>query len=191
MDRSKPSEEWHKQRDPWYAALGRFIVWFEWLCEQVRVCIISAEGNFGTPGTQQKALAELDELTAGRLVGKFNEALTYLCASSPEELEIIDSITKRLKELKDKRNDIIHRTWLVDFGGDDFSKAGSWKFKKTESGPQFDPLELEARDFDELIAEARELADMVMLIGALVGFLRPFAKSFRIEDGVARLRKNT
>jgi hypothetical protein len=187
------SKKWQEQGDPWYAALGRFIVMFEWLCHEVKTCIVEAEGNFNHPGTQiqQLAFAQLEELPAGRLIGRFNEALTYLCANSPEELEILDSIAKRLKVLKDKRNNIVHGAWLVGFGDGDFSKASSRKFKRGENAPEFKPLELQAQDFDGLEAEARELADMIMIIGGCLGFFDPFAKYFRKEDATGRWRKKT
>jgi hypothetical protein len=185
--RSKPSEEWHKQRDPWYAALGRFVVWFEWLCHQMKICIIDLEGNFNDPRTQQLAFAELDSFTAGKLLDRFNKAVTNWCADKPEDVQIFGNILERLGGLKDKRNDVIHRTWYVDFGGEDFSKAHGRKFRKTEGRPESKPLEWEARDFDELIAEARELAGMVGLIDPIIlGVPLSFSSVFRIENGMAR-----
>ena len=166
---------------------------FEWLCHEMKTCIIEAEGNFNHPGTQiqQLAFAELEGSTAGPLVGRFNEALTYLCASSREELEILNSITKRLKDLKDKRNDLIHGAWAVGFGDGDFSKAISRKFKRDKNGAHFKSLEFQAQELDDLEAEARELADMIMIIGGCLGFFDPFAKYFRKEDATGRWRKKT
>jgi len=190
MNQSQEEDRWRKQRDPWYAALGRFVVQFEHICHRMKACIIDAEGNFNSPN-QQVAFAELDRLTAGPLLDRFKKAVAKLRSDYPDEMQIFDNISQRLEDLIDKRNDVIHRTWFVEWGEEEFSKAHSWKFKRSESGPQFKPLELEASDFDALLEEAKELTDIVLRIDGCLAIGVPFSKNFRVEDGIIRLPQKT
>jgi hypothetical protein len=155
-------------------------------------CIITAEGRLGSPQTQQLAFAKL-EIVAGQLLPKFNKAVVKLYGDNPEEMRIFSNISERIASLIDKRNDVIHRTWFVEAGseGEEFSKAPSWKFKKTKNGPEFKPKVWKVGDFDEPLKEAKELADIVFRLDACLVIGRPLSKNFRIEDGIVRLRGDT
>jgi hypothetical protein len=195
VNQGQSEDKWRLQRDPWYAALGCFVVQFEHMCHEMKLCILQAEGNFSPIQTQNLASAELDGLVAGRLLHRFKEAATKLRSDYSEEMQILNNISERLRDLIEKRNDVIHRTWFVEYGipggEDEFSKAPSLKFKMTKSGPESKPLELEAGDFDDLQKEAKELSDIVFRIYGCLAIGRLFSKNFKVENGIVRLPQKT
>jgi len=190
MNHSEREEKLRKQRDAWYAALGRFVVEFEHVCNQMNTCIIFVlSGN--SLRSQNLVQAVLAEFTADPLLSSFRAVVGELRKGDDYEMRILDNVSKRVQNLIERRNDVIHRTWFIEYWGPkdtEFSKAPSLKFKKSKRGAEPKYLELTAEELGDLSKEAFELHNIIFRISGCLSLGRPFSKNFRLEkDGTVRL----
>jgi len=191
MNETQRQEKYEQQTEQLYAAIGRFAVKFEHVCHAMHSGIASILQRDGLQ-SQRFANAVLEGLTAEPLRRIFSALVAEVRGVQlvDNEKQILANILKRITQLTESRNDIIHRMWFVGWASpadEDFSKVAGWKFKNTNKGVEFRGLDYTAADFDSLSEQADELAT---LINRLVGCLflsRPFVENFILEsDGTVR-----
>jgi hypothetical protein len=192
MNQSEREAKRREQSEAPYAAIGRFVVKFEWVCQQMTGCIIFSLGSDGLR-TQNLAWALLADLNAKPLFQSFRAVVAELRKNDASDMLILDNVSKRVDRLIEQRNDVIHRTWFIGAASEqdeDFSKVDSWKFKKTGTGAKYKPRKGSVDEFNTLSNEADELAEIIFRISACLGINKPFSKSFQVEeDGTVRLPK--
>ena len=192
MNKSEREAKRQEQSEALYASIGRFVVKFEWVCEQMTSCIIFSLGSDGLR-TQNLAWALLAELNANALLQSFRAVVAELRKTDAGDMLILDNVSKRVEGLIKQRNDVIHRTWFIGAASEqdeDFSKVDSWKFKKTGRGAKYKPRKGSVDEFNTLSNEADELANIIFRISGCLGFNHPFSKSFKVEeDGTVKLPK--
>ena len=190
MDKKEKEEKYKAQTKDWYAALGQFVVQFEHVCSNMESCIIFALHGDGLRN-QNLAQALLADLTAAPLLQSFRAIVAELRKNDPEDLRILDDVSKRVAKLIEDRNEVVHRTWFVGWAAEeqeDFSIVDSWKFKKTRRGPEFKPKSYTATDLDDLSKNAADLAKIIFRMNGCLGLSRPFSKNFKVEkDGSVQL----
>jgi len=180
---------WEQQSEAWYAAIGRFVVKFEYLCHQMSTCIVFVLHSDGLR-TQNLAQALLADVTAHPLLQSFRAVVAEVRKNEADDMRILDNVSKRVETLIKQRNDVIHRTWWV--GGaaskDEDLKIHSIKFKKTKGGPEFSPRVGTVSDFNNLSSEADELSKIIFIMDGCLGLNEPFSKLFKVDgDGTVRL----
>jgi hypothetical protein len=190
MNKKGREEKYREQTQDWYAALGRFIIKFEDVRDKMETAIIMILDHDGLR-TQILAHALLADLTAYPLLQRFWSIVAELRKDDPDDLQILRDVSRRVQELIERRNDVLHRKWFIGYASpeqEDFSNVSSWKFKTTSRGTEFKPLEYTAADLSALAEQADELAKMIFMMDACLGFSIPFTKNFEVEkDGTLRL----
>jgi hypothetical protein len=181
-----------EQSEALYAAIGRFAVKFEHLCFRMSTCIIFVLHDDGLR-TQHLANALLADLTAYPLLQSFRAMVAELRKNDSNDMRILNNVSNRIEELIEERNDVLHRTWFVGAASDrqqDFSKAPSWKFRKTRTGPKFKPREGSVDEFNTLSSEAAELTNIILRITDCLHLGKPFSSNLKVDtDGIVRLPK--
>ncbi len=191
MNETQRQEKYEKQTEELYAAIGRFAVKFEHVCHAMHSGIASIlQGD--ELQSQRFANAVLEGLTAEPLRRIFSALVAEVRGDQlvDNEKRIFANILKRITELTERRNDIIHRMWFVGWAApadEDFSKVAGWKFANTNKGVEFRALEYTAADFDLRSVEAEELATLIDRLNGCLHLGRPFANNFLLEtDGTVR-----
>lgn len=99
-------------------------------------------------------------------------------AGDTDEIDLIDHLSKRLDDIIRRRNDVLHRLWLIE-----------WRDKETE-GYDVERSIKDVEDCEEIIAEMLQLTSLVNRFRSCVvlavfqpGFARP-ANHFHYENGV-------
>jgi hypothetical protein len=187
MNQSEREAKRREQLEAMYAAIGRFVVKFEWVCEQMTGCIIFSLHSDGLR-TQNLAWALLAELNANALLQSFRAVVAELRKDHAEDMLILDNVSNRVGKLIGERNDVIHRTWFIGWGSG--WEVDSWKFKKTKAGAKYKPRKGSVDEFNTLSNEADELASIISLISAYLMLNEPFSNGLKVEeDGTVRIRK--
>jgi hypothetical protein len=121
-----------KQTAEQFAAIGRFIVAFEWLCTALRwgtAWALQREGlrNQGV----SNILLNNKYLTAGPLVALHDAILTEIGArKDPTQEAVFDQISKEFGCLTEVRNLYVHANWFIGWANSasrDFSEIGGYK----------------------------------------------------------------
>ena len=184
------------QTEELYAAIGRFTVKFEHVCQAMQTVVAQL---LQLNGLQHAGLANavLSGLTADPMLAIFRASIVEVRkdALDAEEAKILKNVVTRIRKLIETRNDIIHRTWFVGWAAptdEEFSSVTGWKFKNTGSGAEFRPLQFTKDDFNNRSMEADELT---LIVNRMMGCLllgRPFAPNFQIDaDGGVHSPPNT
>jgi hypothetical protein len=186
MPKSEREAQEHGQEHDLYAAIGGFVVKFEHVCRAMEECIVGVLGKEGL--AEGLARAPLVGLTARPLFKSFKAVVTELRKDDPKDMRILENVSKRVGDLIEKRNDVIHRTWLIGWGHpEDFSKAKGERFKLTRRGVESQRREVTVEHFQSLSWEAEELSDIVMIMLFCLASGSPFSKLLKMEeDGTVR-----
>jgi hypothetical protein len=191
MDAAERRERHRKQTEQIYAGIGRFAVKFEHVCHAMHSCVMNLLQHNGLKN-QQLANAVLEGLTAEPLRRMLAAAIAETKRDQliGEEKQILDNIIRRIVDLTEARNDVLHRTWFVGWAAladDDFSTTAGWKFKNTKKGVEFRPLEYTSANFESLATEADRLTEIIRCLEYCLLYARPFASNLAVEsDGIVR-----
>jgi hypothetical protein len=196
MDEAERKQKYEQQTEQIYAAIGRFAVKFEHVCHAMHSGVMNILQQRGLQD-QKLANAVLEGLTAEPLRRMFAATVAQIRGDqlTGDEKRIFKNILRRVIELTETRNDLIHRTWFVGWAAptdEDFSTVAGWKFKNTNQGVEFRPLQYTPSDFDGFSAQADELADIINRLNGCILLDRPFTTNFVLDaDGIVRLPKGS
>jgi UDP-2,3-diacylglucosamine pyrophosphatase LpxH len=187
MNKSEREARPQEQSEALYASIGRFVVRFEWVCEQMTSCIIFVLHGDGLR-TQNLAWALLADLNANALLQSFRAVVAELRKDHAGDMLILEKVSTSVEALIKQRNDVIHRTWFIGWGSG--QEVDSWKFKKTKAGAKYKPRKGSVDEFNTLSNEADELAKIISLISAYLMLNEPFSNGLKVEgDGTIRILK--
>ena len=184
-------ETFQRQTQAQYAAIGRCAVSFEHVCHAMVSTVLSLLHSQGLRN-QRVANALLAGLTANPLRMIFHSVIAEVRGEKlqGDELRIVDNITKRIRDLAESRNDLIHRTWFVGWVAEDdneFATVTGAKVRKNKEGVRFEAKEFSIDDFDRFSTEANELTQIINRLNGCYGFDFDVSKNFLIEgDGTVR-----
>ena len=103
---------------------------------------------------------------------------------NPDRL-IANKIFKRVGDLIETRNNVIHSTWFVGWAGaedTDFSEVDGHKLSKSKDGASVKGFDYKASDFRRLSDECELVTKMVNRLWATVAFGRKLSKNFVVGD---------
>jgi hypothetical protein len=192
VDEIERKQKYEQQTEQVYAAIGRFAVKFEHVCHAMYSGVMNLLQQHGLQN-QRLANGVLEGLTAEPLRRMFAATVAEVRGDQlvGDEKRIFSNVLKRIIQLTETRNDLIHRTWFVGWAAptdEDFSTVAGWKFKNTNQGVEFRPLQYAPADFDSLSTQADELADIVNRLNGCLLLNRPFGTNFVLDaDGTVRL----
>lgn len=170
MDPDERQQRYDEQTEELYAGFGRFAVQFEHLCNTMRQCLMFALHGAGLRN-QELARILLADLTAYPLKTRLLSTVAELEGEGSEGAETVARVLKRVQDLIERRNDVIHATWYIGWASEqdtDFSEVKSAKDKLTRKGVKVYSDQHTRADFDDLTAEAKELTEAVnRLLGCI------------------------
>ena len=108
MNEEEREEKYKTQTEELYAAIGRFVVKFEHVCQAMYGAILWALQSNGLR-TQRLADTILAGHTAEPLLKIFGSLLVEIRNDDEQDRKIVRNFLKRVQELIEKRNNIIHR----------------------------------------------------------------------------------
>ncbi len=141
--------------------------------------------------------AVLEGLTADPLRRMFASTVAQVRGDRlvGDDKRILKNILKRVVELTETRNDIIHRMWYVGWAAaedNDFSSVSGMKFKNTTQGVEFRGLHYTSQDFDNHSSQADDLTKVIQRLDGCMMLDLPFSSNFIIDpDGTVRPPKDT
>ena len=143
------------KEDEIYRAIGQFAVKFEHVVLSLLTGIrfLLHRGGLVSPNLANVMLAGL---TAEQLKSILQAMIPEFVVLDQRDERIVKEIFKKVVNIIEKRNDIIHRSWLVGWPGvkqTEFSKVHGSKFKRGKKGIEFKPVSYTVMDFDSLSAE--------------------------------------
>jgi len=171
-------KKYEEQTEDLYAALGKFAVEFEHICNYLRLIIMAILNNEGLRNEKVMQIL-LADLTADPLRAQVMSLVAETQGLSDAEIENINNILNRVQNLTKTRNDVLHGTWYIGWAGvgdNEFTAAPGIKIKRNKKGTAPKTFEWKEKDFDELSVEAVELWSLLArLYGCISG-------NFKIEN---------
>lgn len=171
-------KKFKEQTKDLYAALGRFAVEFEHICNYLRLIIMTILSKEGLNNDKVMQIILADQ-TAEPL-----RALVMPLISETQELteadrKIVSKILTLVQELTKIRNNVIHGTWYigwVSIGNDECTGAPGVKFKKDQKGAATKNFDWKTKDFDDLANKAVELWKLLARLNGCI------SGNFKIEN---------
>ena len=166
-----------------YANIGEFVVKFEHVCNAMRTAITFMLHNQGLKNQQVTSIL-LAGYTAESLRTLFESLIGELIKTNDIEKKIIKNIFSRIKELTEKRNDVVHSTWYIGWGNEhtqDFSEAPGHKLHRNKKGVSLKIFRYKAEDFSKLAEKADKLSSLVMRLHGCINNGYSIEKNFKIN----------
>ena len=185
-----------EQTEDLYAALGRFAVEFEHVCNYLRVIIMTILNKEGLKNEQVMQIL-LADLTAEPLRSLVVSLIPQTHKLSQTDKKIVSRILKNVQDLTKNRNDVLHGTWFIGWasvGETEFKNAPGLKFKKDKSGAATKSFNWTVGEFVELTEKATQLWGLLERLNGCIAFGFTIEKNFVFKDdgslsGVAALYK--
>ena len=172
------NKKYEEQTEDLYAALGRFAVEFEHVCNYLRAIIMAILAKEGLSNDKVMQILLADQ-TAEPLRALVMSLIAETHDLSDTDKKIVSKITSRVQKLTKKRNDVLHGTWFIGWasvGQEQFTDAAGVKVKKDKQGAATKNFNWKVKDFDDLINEAVELWNLLARLNGFISF------NFKIEN---------
>ncbi len=174
--------------DSLYPTIGEFAVAFEALCHALRMGIgIILEAN----GLKRGRLADIlvGDLTIFPLQTIYRALLAEAQEFDATEIKVLDNTFKRIAQLGEHRNKIIHSAWFIDFKNPEDIREGLLTRHRpgaTKRGAKKDPCKFPITEIKEITENARVLDDLVHQLNMCIYTNRSICSRFRLDsDGEA------
>lgn len=150
-----------EQRDALYAQLGRIVVESEHLNSAMGIICYEILVAKGLPDEYAEMLLAGMKLENTRRLWVPLTKLFY--DGNKRALEVIDHFSTRIDNVTKRRNDVVHRVWIVSSAESTTSYAAAHGYKRLRELPSkknrggYRILKRDARDFQEIFRELRAL----------------------------------
>ena len=175
-----------EQTEDLYAALGRFAVEFEHVCNYLRSIIMTILSKEGL-GNQQVMQILLSDLTAEPLRSLVGSLIPETQQLSETDRKIVSKILNSVQDLAKNRNDVLHGTWFIGWasiGDTEFKNAPGIKYKKDKNGVATKTFNWTVDDFNELTEEATKVWRLLARVNGCIAGTFTLEKNFVFgEDG--------
>ena len=174
------------QTEDLYAAIGRFAVEFEHVCNYLRIIIMTILSKEGL-GNQQVMQILLADLTAEPLRSLVASLIPETQNLSETDRKIVSKILNPVQDLTKTRNDVLHGTWFigwVSIGDTEFKNTPGVKYKKDKTGVATKTSNWTVDDFNKLTDNATKLSRLLARVNGCIAGNLTFEKNFVFsEDG--------
>lgn len=164
MDEKARQDKLKEQTDEIYREIGRFVVMFEHLMEEVRRAtwfITEATDGVKNPRAEQaEAFARYARLTVPGLLEAFQKAAGKCPVATAEGMALVPKVVSACDDLNKERITTVHSTWMIGWATEDaqdFSVASGFKLGRTKAQPDFQRNEVTASHFSDLTDRTKEL----------------------------------
>jgi hypothetical protein len=168
-----------------YPTIGGFVVAFESLCHSLKTGV---EEILLQQGLSDGKLAEIliGDMTLFPLQSVYRSLLVQAYKLDAKEISIIDNIFKRVCEINEERNGIIHSAWFIDFKNpNDIEKGLLMKYRPGASkhGAKESPSKYPLEDIKKSSERVRILINLVEELNMCVYRNVYIASRFNIDVG--------
>lgn len=177
-------EKQARQTNEIYQEIGRFAVNFEHVSFAMQFGIRTLLQKSGLKN-QQLANIMLADQTAYPLKTMLQVMVVEACNLDKPDLLIANKIFKRVSDLIETRNNVIHSTWFVGWSGvedTDFSEVDGHKLSKNKGGASVKGFAYKATDFRRLSDECELVTKMLNRLCATATFGRKLSNNFVVGD---------
>lgn len=189
MDENERQEKLKQQTDDIYREIGRFVVTFEHLMEEVRRAtwfITEATGGVTESQREQaEAFAHYAKLTVPDLLKTFQGVAGKCRVATPEGMELVSRVVNACEQLNNDRVTTVHSTWMIGWATEDaqdFSVATGFKHGRTKAQPAFQTTEVTASHFWALTDRTKELIRECRAIESCAMMGRPYTAHLKTDD---------
>lgn len=186
-------EKHTRQTNEIYQEIGRFAVNFEHVSLAMQFGMRALLQQSGLQN-QQLANIMLADQTAYPLKTMLQAMVAEACNLDQSDRLIANKIFKRVVDLIETRNNVIHSTWFVGWAGaedTDFSEVDGHKLSKGKDGASVKGFDYKASDFRRLSDECELVTKMINRLWATVAFGRKLSNNFVVgKDASVHLPPN-
>jgi hypothetical protein len=147
-----------------YPTIGEFILAFEAVCHELKMGIqIILEDN-GLRNSTRLSNILIGDFTMSPLLNVYRSIIVETQKPNANELKIIDNIAKRLIELAEERNLVVHSAWFIDYKSpEDLEKGLLMQYRPGASkrGAKESPSRFPINNIKDFIKQARTLENLV------------------------------
>jgi hypothetical protein len=175
----KSEEEFHQH-------LGRFCADFELVCHGLEICIRTILHKNGLVSLDIQEIL-LSGSTAEPLTKLLQSLVGHLLGTDDNKRSIFNKVFKRVRELTEHRNALIHSKWFV-YGKalqeekEEIISVGQ-RLYANKHGADTQHIVVDQNNLSELIAECREVSIMISLLSRCIEGIRSTEECFTIKDG--------
>jgi hypothetical protein len=170
--------------DGLYPTIGEFAVSFEAISHAIRMGIgILLAKN----GLKNDRLSDIlvGDLTMQPLQAAYRSLLAATEPLDPTAVAILDDLFKRVCQMAEHRNRILHSAWFIDFKNPDDLKNGlllSYKPGRTKKGAKDCPSRVAMQEIKDITTEARVVGDLIHEVNMCVYTSTKIARRFKLSE---------
>ncbi|MFA5366939.1 MAG: hypothetical protein WC333_03580 [Dehalococcoidia bacterium] len=149
--------------DSLYPTIGKFAISFEANCHALRMGIGIILENDGLSNSNLTEIM-IGDLTLFPLQSIYRSMISEVMLLNETELKIIDNIFKRLGQLGEMRNRILHAAWFIDYKCAEDIKCGlltQYKPGYSKKGAKQSPVKFPVSEIRAQIEESEKLNDII------------------------------
>lgn len=147
-----------------YPTIGEFVVSFESVCHGMKSGIDVFLQDNGLRNSSRLSDILVGDLTAFPLVNVYRSIVIETQKPNVDEVKIIDNIVKRIIELAEERNRIVHSAWFIDYKSmEDLEKGLLIQYRPgaSKQGAKESPTRYPIKNIKDFITKARTLHVLV------------------------------
>jgi hypothetical protein len=166
MDRDKVVELRNKAKklgDSLYPTIGKFALSFEANCHALRMGIGTILENHGLSNSNLTEIM-IGDLTIFPLQSIYRSMISEVVPLNETEAKIVDSIFKRIVQLGEMRNRILHAAWFIDYKCAEDIKCGlltQYRPGYSKKGAKQSPAKFPISEIRAQIEESEKLNDII------------------------------
>ena len=183
MDSKDREVKYKEQTDSLFTSIGKFTVKFEHISHALQMGIIFLLHQGGLT-KQPLAKVILAGLTARPLQSIFQAMIPELIDLDDQDKRIVNAILNRTVDIIEKRNEVIHSTWLVGWASQeqtDFSVVDGYKYSRGKIGASVKSFKYKASDFDELSKECDYVTKLINRLWCCISGDNKISKNFEVN----------
>jgi len=188
MDEKARQDKYEQETKDLYAAVGKFAVHFEHMCQALRVGITFMLTKHGLTNQQVTAIL-LADLTAIPLQNIFSALIAESVKLTDESRRIVNNIMKRCHKLTEERNDVIHNAWFIGWASPqdtNFSNTSAMKPHRNKKGGDYKVFKRTTEDFLQLVTVVDELTVLINRLWGCIDIDRRIENNFIFDAGNVR-----
>lgn len=184
MTQEERSAKYKEQTEDIYRSIGHFAVQFEQIVFAMRFGIRMILSTHGL-NNQQLSNILVADLAAMSISKIFKSMIMETSPLCKDEEKIFKAIMKKVNDMIEKRNDVIHSTTFVGWASEsdtDFSEASGHKLVKSADGIKVKSFHEKSVYFDDLTLECTNIIELVNRFWGIIEMGGDISKNFSFSN---------
>lgn len=165
-----------------YPTIGEFAVSFEAISHAIRCGIDILLQKNGLHNSRVTNIL-VGDFTMQPLQAAYRALLVETEKLDESEISVLDDIFKRVNQITEHRNRILHSSWFIDFKNPEELRNGlllSYKPGRTKKGAKDCPTRVAIQEIKDIIQEVRTVDDLVHQLNMCIYTRRKIGQRFAI-----------